>query len=352
MGNDKIKVLVVDDSAVVRQSLSRILNADPKIEVINVAADPYIAVAKIAKQKPDVITLDIEMPRMDGITFLQRIMSQHPMPVVIISSLTARGSELAIRALESGAVDIIQKNTLSIDTFSDSAQRIVDVVKAAGKSVVRRRVRSELRSWSQQTDHARPLTITSNKIIAMGASTGGTDAIRTVLEQMPVDSPGIVIVQHMPEIFTRSFAERLNSLCKIEVKEARDGDSVLRGRALIAPGNRHMELRRSGAKYYVHLQDGKNINRHKPSVDVLFHSVAKYAGKNAVGIIMTGMGADGAKGLLAMHQAGSYTLAQDEQSCIVFGMPNEAIKLGAVKHIAPLDALAECTLGSLTYRMA
>lgn len=348
----KIKVLVVDDSAVVRQSLSRILNSDNNIEVIGVASDPFVAVRKIGKQIPDVITLDIEMPKMDGITFLQRIMSQHPIPVVIISSLTAKGSELAIRALEFGAVDIIQKDTLSVDTFSENSQYIIDIVKAAGKSVVRRRKRSLQVLGSIAAKSNSNLTVTSNKIIAIGASTGGTEAIKTVLEQMPIDSPGIIIVQHMPEIFTRSFAERLNSLCKIEVKEAKDGDSILRGRALIAPGNYHMEVRRSGSKYYVRIHDGESVNRHRPSVDVLFQSVAKHAGQNAVGIIMTGMGTDGAKGLLNMKNAGAFTLAQDEKSSVIYGMPKEAVRLGAVDQVASLKSLAEYTLASINYRMA
>lgn len=348
----KIKVLVVDDSAVVRQSLSRILNSDNNIEVIGVASDPFVAVRKIGKQIPDVITLDIEMPRMDGITFLQRIMSQHPIPVVIISSLTAKGSELAIRALEFGAVDIIQKDTLSVDTFSENSQYIIDIVKAAGKSVVRRRKRPLQVLGNIAAKSNSNLTVTSNKIIAIGASTGGTEAIKTVLEQMPIDSPGIIIVQHMPEIFTRSFAERLNSLCKIEVKEAKDGDSILRGRALIAPGNYHMEVRRSGSKYYVRIHDGESVNRHRPSVDVLFQSVANHAGQNAVGIIMTGMGTDGAKGLLNMKNAGAFTLAQDEKSSVVYGMPKEAVRLGAVDQVASLKSLAEYTLASINYRMA
>lgn len=345
-------MLVVDDSAVVRQSLSRILDSDKHLDVVGVASDPYVAVKKIGKQVPDVITLDIEMPRMDGITFLQRIMSQQPIPVVIISSLTAKGSELAIRSLELGAVDIIQKNTLSVDTFSENAQQIIDVVKAAGKSVIRRkaRIQASLQSTSEQKKSN--LTVTSDKIIGIGASTGGTEAIKTVLEQMPVDCPGIVIVQHMPEVFTRSFAERLDSLCKIEVKEAKDGDSILRGRALIAPGNYHMSVKRSGSKYYVKIQDGEPVNRHRPSVDVLFQSMAQHAGQNAVGMIMTGMGRDGARGLLAMRDAGAFTLAQDEKSSVVYGMPKEAVKLGAVDKIASLKMLTEHTLKSINYRMA
>lgn len=347
----KIKVLVVDDSAVVRQSLRRILNSNDNLEVMGVASDPFMAVQKISKQKPDVITLDIEMPRMDGITFLQRIMSQHPMPVVIISSLTAKGSELAIKALELGAVDIIQKNTLSIDTFSENSQQIIDVVIAAGKSVIRRKNRLLKSVQSPISQVSTGVTVTSNKIIGIGASTGGTEAIKAVLEEMPIDCPGIVIVQHMPEVFTRSFAERLDNLCKIEVKEAQDGDSILRGRALIAPGNYHMSVRRSGSKYYVHIQDGPPVNRHRPSVDVLFQSIARFAGQNAVGIIMTGMGADGAQGLLEMRNAGAYTLAQDEKSSVVYGMPNEAVKLGAAHKIVSLNQLAEHTLKSINYRM-
>jgi two-component system, chemotaxis family, protein-glutamate methylesterase/glutaminase len=350
MLKNKIKVLIVDDSAVVRQSLQRILNAHEGIEVIGVAADPFIAVAKIAEQVPDVITLDIEMPRMDGISFLHRLMAQHPIPVVIISSLTARGSELAMKALEAGAVDVIQKNSLSIDNFKEQETRIVDVVKAAGKAVIRRRRAAEQL-------HASPilkdtsLSQTSHKLIAVGASTGGTEAIKLFLQQMPVDCPGIVIVQHMPELFTKSFADRMNSLCKIQVKEAAHGDSVLRGRALIAPGNYHMEVRRSGARYFVTLNDEAPVNRHRPSVDVLFQSVANDVGKNATGVIMTGMGADGAKGMLAMHLAGSFTLAQDEKSCIVYGMPKEAVKAGGVSKIAPLDNLAAQALSSLAYSM-
>ncbi|MEM7549428.1 MAG: chemotaxis response regulator protein-glutamate methylesterase [Bacteroidota bacterium] len=350
--NHKIKVLVVDDSAVVRQSLSRILGSDPAIEVIGVASDPYVAVQKIGKQVPDVITLDIEMPKMDGLTFLKRIMGQHPIPVVIISSLTAKGSDLAIKALELGAVDIIQKNALSIDNFSNEAQQITEIVNAAGKSVIRRKVFKESHAARIETlSKEQPIT-TSSKIMAIGASTGGTEAIKSVLEEMPIDCPGIIVVQHMPEMFTRSFAERMNNICKIHVKEASDGDSVLRGQALIAPGNFHMEVRRSGAKYFVKLNQKERVNRHRPSVDVLFHSLAKYAGQNSVGMILTGMGSDGAKGLLAMKESGAQTFAQDERSCVVYGMPKESVRLGAVQKTTPLNLLPERALHSINYALA
>jgi two-component system, chemotaxis family, protein-glutamate methylesterase/glutaminase len=349
----KIRVLIVDDSALVRQALSKILSADLSIEVMATAADPFIAAQKIKDEIPDVITLDLEMPRMDGLTFLKKIMSQHPIPVVVISSLTDRGAESTLRALEYGAVEVLKKNAISVDNFIDQDQHIIQVIKAASKAIVKRKSLADQVSYtfSASVKKAFPAQ-TSSKIIALGASTGGTEAIRVFLEQMPVDCPGIVIVQHMPEVFTRSFAERLNQICKIEVKEASSGDAVLRGRALIAPGNKHMELRRSGARYFVELHQQEPVNRHRPSVDVLFYSVAQFAGKNAAGVIMTGMGADGAKGLLAMHEAGSPTLAQDEKSCVVYGMPKEAVKLNAVEKILPLEQLAHNALSSLRYQMA
>ncbi len=340
----KIKVLVVDDSAVIRQTLKEILSQDPSIEVIGTASDPYIAAEKIAMEVPDVITLDVEMPRMDGITFLRKLMSQHPVPVVIISSLTAKGTETAIQAMEHGAVSVLKKPGLSSDLNGVAAHIIIDEIKAAGKATVKRRSTLQ-RSSSGMAAKGRKvfnesMAQTTNKIIAVGASTGGTEAILEFLKAMPMDTHGIVIVQHMPEIFTRSFAERLNNICDITVKEASHGDTVLRGRALIAPGNKHMILKRSGARYYVELHEEPPVNRHRPSVDVLFSSVAKFAGKNAVGVIMTGMGADGAKGMLEMKNAGAYTIAQDEKSCVVFGMPHEAIKLEAVHKILPLDGIA------------
>jgi two-component system, chemotaxis family, protein-glutamate methylesterase/glutaminase len=336
----RIKVLIVDDSAVIRQSLSAILSANEDIEVIGTAADPYIAAAKIAEQVPDVITLDIEMPRMDGLTFLRKIMSQHPIPIVIISSLTAKGSESAILAMEYGAVSVLKKPSLSSDLEGVAAHTIIDIVKGAAKARIRRRSVSIKSEPIDKKPYMESMAETTGKIIAVGASTGGTEAILDFLKDMPLDCDGIVIVQHMPEVFTRSFADRLNKICKISVKEAANGDSVLRGRALIAPGNKHMTLRRSGARYFVALNDDPLFNRHRPSVDILFHSVAKFAGKNAIGIIMTGMGADGAKGLLEMKEAGAYTIAQDEASCVVFGMPKEAIKLGGVTKVMPLNLIA------------
>lgn len=340
MNKNKIRVLIVDDSAVVRQALVHILQSDKSIEVIATASDPFIAAQKIASEVPDVITLDVEMPRMDGLTFLRKIMSQHPIPVVIISSLTERGTETAIHALELGAVDVIKKPTLSRDQITDAELNIIHTVKAAGKAVIKRRASAAIR----ETLLSKPVVShsmlkTTEKIVAIGASTGGTEALLEVLVEMPVDCPGIVIVQHMPELFTKSFAERLNRICKITVKEASNGDSILRGQALIAPGNKHMQVKRSGARYFVEISDGEPVNRHRPSVDVLFLSAAKYAGSNCYGVIMTGMGADGAKGLLQMRQAGARTVAQDEKSCIVFGMPKEAIKLNAAEHILPLSQI-------------
>ncbi len=355
---DKIKVLIVDDSAVVRQTLSSILSEDPDIDVMGVAADPYFAANKIAHEVPDVITLDIEMPRMDGLTFLKKIMTQHPIPVVIISSLTAQGTETGIRALEYGAVELITKPNLSTKDFIEESKiKICDAVKAAANAKIKRKKKtisktSHITTKPKYTADAilpksssqHSMLKTTEKVVAVGASTGGTEALRIFLEAMPVDSPGIVIVQHMPEHFTRSFAERLNSICKITVKEAANNDTVLRGQALIAPGNYHMLLKRSGARYYVEINNGELVNRHRPSVDVLFRSTAKYAGKNAIGVIMTGMGADGAQGLKELEETGAHTIAQDEKSCIVFGMPKEAIKLNAATDILPLDKIAEKVL--------
>jgi two-component system chemotaxis response regulator CheB len=352
----KIRVLIVDDSAVVRQTLSVILATDPKIEVIGTASDPFFAAKKIAQEIPDVITLDVEMPRMDGLTFLKKIMSQHPLPVVIISSLTAKGTETGIRALEYGAVEIITKPQMNTKEFIEESKiRICDAIKAAANAKVARKtyltVQTPLEVQPKfSADAILPATNdysmvkTTDIVIAVGASTGGTEALRIFLEELPVDVPGIIIVQHMPENFTRSFAERLDSLCKITVKEAQNGDSVTRGKALIAPGNYHMLLKRSGAKYYIEIQQGPLVNRHRPSVDVLFRSTARYAGKNAVGIIMTGMGDDGARGLLELKEAGAYTIAQDEKSCVVFGMPREAILLDAAQKILPLDKIASAVV--------
>ncbi len=349
---NKIKVLIVDDSAVVRQTLQSILSSDPEIEVIGTASDPFFAAKKIAQEVPDVITLDVEMPRMDGLTFLKKIMSQHPIPVVIISSLTAKGTETALRAIEFGAIDIIAKPQMDTKLFIEESKiRLCDAVKAAAMAKIKRRSVPQ-NDFTVQPKYSADAILpkfvpsessmikTTELVVAVGASTGGTDALRVFLEAIPLDSPGIVIVQHMPENFTKSFANRLNELCNITVKEAENGDTVIRGRALIAPGNHHMLLKRSGAKYYVEIKDGPLVNRHRPSVDVLFRSTARYAGKNAIGIIMTGMGDDGARGLLEMKEVGARTIAQDEKSCVVFGMPNEAIKVGAVEKILPLDQIA------------
>ncbi len=349
MSRDKpIKVLVVDDSALVRQALAEILATDPEIEVIGLAADPFVAAHKMEEQVPDVITLDIEMPRMDGLTFLRKIMSQHPIPVIICSTLAERGSETVLQALDAGAVEIIQKPKLGTrQFFEESRIRICDAVKAAAKARLKRLV-PQIKVEPKLTADAvlpgvsasRASLQTTEKVVAVGASTGGTEALRVLLEAMPVDCPGIVVVQHMPELFTAAFSKRLDTICRIQVKEAADNDTVLRGQALIAPGNRHLLLKRSGARYHVELRDGPLVKRHRPSVDVLFRSAARYAGKNAVGVIMTGMGDDGAQGLKEMHDAGAYTMAQDEATCIVFGMPGEAIKLKAVDRVLPLGSLA------------
>jgi two-component system, chemotaxis family, protein-glutamate methylesterase/glutaminase len=353
---NKIKVLIVDDSAVVRQTLQSILSSDPEIEVIGTASDPFFAAKKIAQEVPDVITLDVEMPRMDGLTFLKKIMSQHPIPVVIISSLTSKGTETALRAMEFGAIDIIAKPQMDTKRFIEESKiRLCDAVKAAGMAKIKRRSVPQHEFTVQpkySADAILPKLVpsessmikTTELVVAVGASTGGTDALRVFLEAIPLDSPGIIIVQHMPENFTKSFANRLNELCNITVKEAENGDTVIRGRALIAPGNHHMLLKRSGAKYYVEIKDGPLVNRHRPSVDVLFRSTARYAGKNAIGIIMTGMGDDGARGLLEMKEVGARTIAQDEKSCVVFGMPNEAIKAGAVEKILSLEQIAGTTM--------
>jgi two-component system chemotaxis response regulator CheB len=345
----KIKVLIVDDSAVVRQTLAEVLSSDNSIEIIGTAADPFLAVEKIEKEIPDVITLDIEMPKMDGLTFLQKIMSQHPIPVVICSSLTSSGSETALKAMEYGAVEIITKPKLGTKQFLEESKiYICDAIKAAAqvsvkrKSIIQHVVEPKLTAdviISKAKNNS--MVKTTEKVVVVGASTGGTEALKIFLELFPLDSPGIVIVQHMPENFTRAFAKRLDSLCKISVKEAEDNDTVIRGRALIAPGNHHLLLKRSGARYYVEIKEGPLVSRHRPSVDVLFRSAARYAGKNAIGVIMTGMGDDGAKGMLELMEAGAYTIAQDEKSCIVFGMPNEAIKLGAVNKIISLDKITD-----------
>ncbi len=346
----KIRVLVVDDSATVRQTMKEILESDPAIEVMATASDPYVAVERIRHEVPDVITLDVEMPRMDGLTFLEKLMSQCPLPVVICSTLTEKNSATAIAALEKGAVEIITKPKLGTKQFLEESKiALCDAVKSAALvRVAPRRVASVpariepklTADVMMEKPRSNAMIETTEKIVAVGASTGGTEALRIFLEAMPADAPGIVIVQHMPEKFTASFAERLNQLCRVTVKEAADGDSVVRGQALIAPGNRHLLLKRSGARYFVEVRDGPLVGRHRPSVDVLFRSVARYAGGNAIGVIMTGMGDDGARGLREMKDAGALTIAQDEASCVVFGMPAEAIKAGGVDKILGLPRIA------------
>lgn len=348
----KIKVLIVDDSAVVRQTLKEILESDPSIEVIATASDPFVAAGKIKDETPDVITLDVEMPRMDGITFLRKIMTQHPIPVVMCSSLTGKGCETTLKALEYGAVDIITKPRIGTKKFFEESRiKICDSVKAAALARVKAVSAKQKKVEGKLTADAviapptgRAMIRTTEKIVVMGASTGGTEALRIFLEALPVDSPAIAIVQHMPEHFTTAFSKRLNALCRIEVKEAADEDSLLRGRALIAPGNRHLILKRSGARYYVQVKDGPLVCRHRPSVDVLLRSAARYAGSNAIAVIMTGMGDDGARGMLEMKNAGASTIAQDEASCVVFGMPQEAIKRGAADRVLPLEAIAGAVL--------
>ena len=354
MPNKKIRVLIVDDSSTVRQTLTEILNSDPEIEVMGAASDPFVAVSMIQKEVPDVITLDIEMPRMDGLTFLEKIMRQHPIPVVICSSLTEKGSDVALAALEKGAVEIITKPKVETKHFLEESRiTISDIVKSAAQVRIRspRPALAPVRVAPKLTPDAilekRPsqaMMQTTEKVVSIGASTGGTEALRVFLERLPADSPGMIIVQHMPEKFTARFADRLNGLCRVTVKEAADGDSVVRGQVLIAPGNRHTLLQRSGARYYVEVREGPLVNRHRPSVDVLFRSTARYAGKNAVGVILTGMGDDGAHGMLEMKGAGAFNIAQDEASCVVFGMPAQAIKLGGVDMVLPLSLIADETV--------
>ena len=350
MPSQPIRALVVDDSAVVRQMLSEILRREPRVEVA-VAAHPLIALEKMQRQRPDVIVLDLEMPEMDGLSFLERVMATDPIPVVVCSGLAARGTETALRAVDMGAVAVIEKPRLGIKGFlQESAQMFLETVKEAARVRVRPRALERAALPALDASAVLPLRkrpslgATTDKVVALGASTGGTEALRLVLEAMPVDSPGLLVVQHMPEAFTRAFAERLDRSCRIEVKEAADGDRVLEGRALVAPGNRHLMLRRSGGHYAVEVADGPLVSRHRPSVDVLFRSVARAAGPNAVGAILTGMGDDGASGLLEMRQAGAATLAQDEASCVVFGMPKEAIERGAADDVVPLDQMASALL--------
>ncbi|MCX7816633.1 MAG: chemotaxis response regulator protein-glutamate methylesterase [Syntrophales bacterium] len=334
----KIKVLIIDDSAIVRKILSEELSKYSDIEIVGTAPDPFVARDKILRLKPDVITLDIEMPRMDGLTFLRKLMKHYPLPTIIVSSLTPQGSKLSLEALDLGAVDVLAKPGGPY-SVGDMSVQLVEKIRAASRAKLRIPiVKNDEKVETKEEPTA--LTRTSNKVIAIGASTGGTEALKVILSKLPHNVPGIVIVQHMPATFTAAFAERLNSICNISVKEAKDNDSVLPGTALVAPGNYHMLLRRSGARYYVEIKDGPLVHHQRPAVDVLFKSTAKYAGPNAVGVILTGMGSDGAEGLKEMKEKGAFTIAQDEETCVVFGMPKEAIKLGCVDKVVPLDRIA------------
>ena len=352
MPEKKIRVLIVDDSAVVRQVLTQLLSKSDAIEVIGSVSDPIFAMAKMNQDWPDVVVLDVEMPRMDGITFLKKIMSVRPTPVVICSTLTEKGAETTLQALSAGAVGIVTKPKVGLKSFlEDDSADITHAIKAAALTDMRR-----MKAMTMSTGRSAPVNAvhkaveqrinslamasTTDRLIAIGTSTGGTQALEVILTQLSRTCAGIVIVQHMPEKFTAAFAARLNTLCEIEVKEAESGDRVIPGRALIAPGGKHMSIKRSGAQYHVEVQDGPLVNRHKPSVDVLFRSVAKWAGKNALGVIMTGMGDDGARGLKEMFNEGAHIIGQDEQTCVVYGMPKEAVKLGAVQHEVPLQAIA------------
>lgn len=345
----KINVMVVDDSAVVRQVVTALLNKAPDIQVLHAVADPILAMERMKTVWPDVIVLDVEMPRMDGITFLRKIMAERPTPVVICSTLTAKAAKTTMEAMAAGAVSIITKPKLELKQFlNDSSDELVAAVRSAAGANVRRLAgrAMPLQPVAKLTADAilppgdgRAMTQTTERVVAIGTSTGGTQALEVVLTSLPRVSPGIVIVQHMPEKFTAAFAERLNSVCEITVKEAQTGDRVAPGRALIAPGGKHMLLRRNGAQYFVEVMDGPLVNRHRPSVDVLFRSVAKCAGSNALGVIMTGMGDDGAAGMLEMRNAGAYTVAQDEASCVVYGMPKEAVRRGGVERTVTLDQI-------------
>lgn len=344
MGKRVLSVLVVDDSAVVRQAATAILSQDPGM-VVTVAADPYIALDKMGRSRPDVILLDLEMPRMDGLTFLRKIMTEDPIPVVVCSGLAARGTATAIRALEEGAVEVIAKPQLNVrDFLHDSASTLIDVVREAAEVRVRRHTADVVLPPPPARRRSDRQHAAADIVVAIGASTGGTEALRTILTTMPEDAPGIVVVQHMPERFTAAFAQRLDQICRITVKEAIPGDRVVRGQALIAPGNRHLLLHRHGAQYEVELVDGPRVSRHRPSVDVLFRSVAQAAGPHAVGVLLTGMGDDGAAGLLEMKRGGASTLAQDEATSVVFGMPKEAIERGAVEEVLPLPGMAAAIL--------
>jgi len=359
-----IRVLVVDDSALVRKVLSEELAREGDIEVVGTAADPYVARDRIVTLRPDVVTLDVEMPRMDGLSFLARLMKHYPLPVVVVSSLTPRHGDVAVRALALGAVEVVAKPGSQYST-PDVAGELARAIRRAARAKVALLARREAAQATLALQAAgagagagaarvcgaapAPRLRTTNRVLALGASTGGTQALERVLRALPADAPGTVIVQHMPEHFTAAFANRLNAVCAVEVREARDGDPVVPGVALVAPGNRHLLLQASGAHYLVRVKDGPPVHHQRPAVDVLFQSVARAAGPNAVGVILTGMGADGAKGLLAMREAGAHTLAQDEASCVVFGMPKEAIRLGAAAEVVPLDGMAPAVLRALDH---
>ncbi len=344
---NKIRVLVVDDSAVVRRVFSEELGREPDIEVVGTAPDPYVARDKIVNLKPDVVTLDIEMPRMDGITFLRKLMKYFPLPVIIVSSLTEAGGALAMEAMDIGAVEVICKPGEAYSVGDMSVQLAEKIRAAARVNVKTRQQIAAPRGQGAPQTPTLSLAKTTNKIIAIGSSTGGTEALKAVLPLLPPNSPGVLVVQHMPAHFTTKFAERLNELCQIRVKEAEDGDSVLPGTCLLAPGNFHMVMRRSGARYYVNVKTGPLVCHQRPAVDVLFNSVAAYGGNNAIGVILTGMGKDGANGMLKMKQAGARTIAQDERSCVVFGMPKEAIEMGGVDEIKPLHEISNTILRML-----
>lgn len=340
-----IKVLVIDDSAMIRKVFEQELSKDPEIEVVGTAPDPFVGRDKIVYLKPDVITLDIEMPRMDGLTFLGKLMKYYPLPVVVVSSLAKKGGDVALKAMELGAVEVVSKPGTAY-SVGDMCEQLVEKVKAAAKVKVFKKADPERVSTKEQNAAlvASIAVKTTNKIVAIGASTGGTDALREVISRLPANSPPVVVVQHMPANFTKAFADRLNQICQVEVKEATDGEYLSMGKVLIAPGNQHMEIRRSGINYYVTLFDGPMMFHQRPAVEILFNSVAKYAGQNAVGAILTGMGKDGAQGLLNMRNAGAATIAQDEKSCIVFGMPKEAIDIGAAQVIKPLNQVTQTIL--------